>query len=86
MHRFQKLECPYRTGRISSAEYDGIEFLSRKEKIHYCTRYVERILVYTNGRQQQTSNSLPNSSRTVPMECVTIWVKKRCCNLPESHV
>ncbi|GFU02483.1 retrovirus-related Pol polyprotein from transposon 17.6 [Trichonephila clavipes] len=32
--------------------------------------------------QQQTSNSLPNSSMTVPMECVTIWVKKRCCNLP----
>ncbi|GFV41363.1 retrovirus-related Pol polyprotein from transposon 17.6 [Trichonephila clavipes] len=83
---FRKLECPYRTGRISNAEYDRVEFLSREEKIHYCTRYVERILVYTNGRQQQTSNSLPNSSRTVPMECVTIWVKKRCCNLPESHV
>ncbi|GFU29683.1 retrovirus-related Pol polyprotein from transposon 17.6 [Trichonephila clavipes] len=75
MHRFQKLECPYRTGRISNAEYDGVEFLSREEKIHYCTRYVERILVYTNGRQQQTSNSFPNSSRTVPMEFVTIWLR-----------
>ncbi|GFV20429.1 retrovirus-related Pol polyprotein from transposon 297 [Trichonephila clavipes] len=76
MHRFQKLECPYRTGRISNAEYDGVEFLRREEKIHYCTRYVERILVYTNGRQQQTSNSLPNSSRTVPMECVTFGLRK----------
>ncbi|GFT16676.1 hypothetical protein TNCV_2284441 [Trichonephila clavipes] len=45
MHRFQKLECPYRTGRISNAEYDGVEFLSREEKIPYYTRYVERILV-----------------------------------------
>ncbi|GFV82263.1 hypothetical protein TNCV_2791611 [Trichonephila clavipes] len=86
MHRFQKLECPYRTGRISNAEYEGVEFLSREENINYCTRYVERLLVYTNERQQQKSNSLPNSLRTVPMECVTIWVKKRCCNLPESHV
>ncbi|GFU81436.1 retrovirus-related Pol polyprotein from transposon 297 [Trichonephila clavipes] len=32
MHRFQKLECPYRTGRIFNAEYDGVEFLSREEK------------------------------------------------------
>ncbi|GFY26597.1 retrovirus-related Pol polyprotein from transposon opus [Trichonephila clavipes] len=32
MHRFQKLECPYRTGCISNAEYDGVEFLSREEK------------------------------------------------------
>ncbi|GFT74815.1 retrovirus-related Pol polyprotein from transposon 297 [Trichonephila clavipes] len=32
MHRFQKLECPYRTGRISNAEFDGVEFLSREEK------------------------------------------------------
>ncbi|GFU47592.1 retrovirus-related Pol polyprotein from transposon 17.6 [Trichonephila clavipes] len=37
-----------------------LNFLVGK-KIHYCTRYVERILVYTNGRQQQTSNCLPNS-------------------------
>ncbi|GFU95164.1 hypothetical protein TNCV_4139481 [Trichonephila clavipes] len=74
MHRFKKLECPYRTRCISNAEYDGVESLRREEKIHYCTRYVERILVYTNGRQQQTSNSHPNSLRTVPMECVTIWV------------
>ncbi|GFX23136.1 retrovirus-related Pol polyprotein from transposon 297 [Trichonephila clavipes] len=70
-----KLECPYRTGRISNAEYDGVEFLSREEKIHYCTRYVLRILVYTNGRQHQKSNSLPNSSRAVPMECVTIGLR-----------
>ncbi|GFW82966.1 retrovirus-related Pol polyprotein from transposon 297 [Trichonephila clavipes] len=32
MHRFQKLECPYRAGRISNAEHDGVEFLSREEK------------------------------------------------------
>ncbi|GFW31016.1 retrovirus-related Pol polyprotein from transposon 17.6 [Trichonephila clavipes] len=42
MHKFQKLECPYRNERICNAEYDGVEFLSREEKIHYCTRYVER--------------------------------------------
>ncbi|GFV54346.1 retrovirus-related Pol polyprotein from transposon 297 [Trichonephila clavipes] len=50
-----------------------LNFLVGQKKIHYCTRYVERILVYTNGKQQQTSNSLPNSSRTVPMECVTTF-------------
>ncbi|GFX64386.1 retrovirus-related Pol polyprotein from transposon 17.6 [Trichonephila clavipes] len=83
---FRSLNVLTVPGRISNAEYDGVEFLSREEKIHYCTGYVERILVYTNGRQQQTSSSLLNSLRTVPMECVTVWVKKPCCNLPESHV
>ncbi|GFS59717.1 retrovirus-related Pol polyprotein from transposon 17.6 [Trichonephila clavipes] len=69
----RKLECPYRPGRIPNAEYDGVEFLSREEKIYYCTRYVENSIF----RTYIAKLSLPLTELTKKKVCNEIpWSKE----------
>ncbi|GFW62743.1 retrovirus-related Pol polyprotein from transposon 17.6 [Trichonephila clavipes] len=60
MHRFQKLECPYRTGCISNAEYDGVEFLSREEKF---ITVLDMLKGYSSIPMEDNSRHSPDKER-----------------------